>query len=175
MNYMGQLLGIAAMIISFFIYVQTSRCKMVMLKLVTDFLWAAHHILIASYTAAATTGIAILRELLFLPKKERTRSLTVLAVFSVLFVAAAIFTWKDNFSVLPAIASVLLTLAFGNSKVKAIRGFAFLSSVCMLAYGIHYFSIPTIINEILVEGSVVISFIRENKKKSWRFQNESVG
>ena len=37
MNYTGQIIGIAAIIVSFFIYIQPTRYRMVFLKLVTDF------------------------------------------------------------------------------------------------------------------------------------------
>ena len=165
MNYIGQLIGILAIIVSFFIYIQPTRYRMVFLKLVTDFLWVAHHISIFSYTAAATTGISIVRELVFLPKRKEGHVTPILIVFSVLFVGASILTWKDNFSVLPAAASVLATIAFASTGIRNIRIFSFMSSVCMFVYGIHYFSVPTVINEILVEGSIIISFVREQKKK----------
>lgn len=163
MNYIGQLVGIIAIGVSFLIYIQTSRYKMVLLKLVTDVLWVAHHFLIFSYTAAATTGISALRELVFLPKKKNTYNGIILFLFSLLFVTVAMLTWKDNFSIFPAIASVLATLAFGSNRVNLIRFFAFLSSICMLIYGVHYFSVPTVINEILTQASIIISFIKERK------------
>ena len=165
MNYSGQLIGIIAIGVSFLIYIQPSRFKMVLLKLVTDILWVAHHISISAYTAAVTTGIAILRELVFLPKRKSTYNGFILFVFSAFFVLAAVFTWKDGFSVLPAIGSVLSTVAFGSYRTKLIRVFALLSSICMLIYGIHYFSIPIVTNEILVESSIFISFIKEHKAK----------
>ena len=165
MIYIGQTIGVLAIIVSALIYIQPNRYRMVFLKLVTDFLWVAHHILIFSYPAAATTGIAILREFILLPKGKNNHNKAVLVVFSALFAATAVFTWKDSFSVLPAIASVLSTVAFGSSKIRLIRIFAFMSSVCMFVYGLHYFSIPTIINEILVEGSIIFSLVQEKKAK----------
>lgn len=165
MNYTGQLIGIAAIAVSFFIYIQTKRYRMVMMKLITDFLWFAHHVSIFSYTAAATTAIAVLRELIFLRKDKRTHGVAVLIVFSLLFILSSVLTWKDGFSALPAAASILATLAFGSDRVRLIRMFSFISSVCMFIYGIHYFSIPTVINEMLVESSIIISFVRERKAK----------
>ena len=166
MNYIGQLIGVLAIGVSFLIYIQKSRYRMVFLKLVTDVLWVVHHLSISSFTAAATTGIAILREIVFLPegKKNKDHTLT-LVLFSVLFVAASVFTWKDYFSILPAIASVLATLAFSSDRVKTIRIFALLSSFCMFLYGIHYVSIPTIINEMFVETSIIVSLIKEYRSK----------
>ncbi len=165
MNYIGQLMGMAAIAVSFFIYIQTKRYRMVMMKLITDFLWFAHHVSIFSYTAAATTAIAVLRELIFLRRDKREHGGAVLVVFSLLFILSAVLTWRDCFSVLPAAASILATLAFGSDRVRLIRMFSFASSVCMFVYGIHYFSIPTVINEILVESSIIISFVRERKIK----------
>lgn len=68
MNYIGQFIGIIAIIVSFFIYIQKSRGKMIFLNLVTDFLWGAHHLSISRYTAVATTGFAVFRELAFLKR-----------------------------------------------------------------------------------------------------------
>lgn len=165
MNYIGQLIGIIAIGVSFLIYIQPSRFKMVLLKLVTDFLWVAHHVSISAYTAAAATGIAIIRELIFLPERKDSYNKLILFVFSSLFALAAVLTWKDNFSVFPAIGSILSTVAFGSYRIRLVRAFSLLSSICMLIYGIHCFSIPTVINEILVEGSIIISFVRERKMK----------
>ena len=165
MNYIGQFIGILAIVVSFFIYIQPTRYRMVFLKLITDFLWVVHHISIFSYPAAATTSISIARELVFLPKRKDEHKGLILVVFSALFVTASVLTWKDGFSVLPAIASVLATVAFGSNRTRLIRIFAFMSSVCMFIYGIHYFSIPTIVNEILSEGSIIISFVRERRTK----------
>lgn len=163
MNFIGQFVGMVAIAVSFFIYIQTKRYRMVLLKLITDFLWFAHHVSIFSYTAAATTVIAVFRELIFLHKDCKKHGGIIILVFSLLFVLSALLTWRDCFSLLPAATSVLSTLAFGSDRVKLIRVFSFASSVCMFVYGIHYFSIPTIINEILVESSIIISLIRERK------------
>lgn len=163
MNYIGQLIGIAAIGVSSLIYIQKSRLKMVIMKLVTDVLWVLHHISIMSYTAAATTGIAIIREIVFLRKHKKSHEIYILIGFSALFTAAAVFTWRDCFSVFPAVGSVLSTLAFGSKEVRLIRFFAFLSSVCMMIYGIHYISIPTIINECLVQTSIIASFVQVHR------------
>lgn len=167
MNYFGQLIGIFAVGMSFFIYLQKSRKRIVFLKLITDVLWVLHFLAISTHTAAATTGMAIFREIAFLPEQKGNKSRGFIkAGFSVLFLLAAIFTWKDYFSIFPAIASILSTFAFGSDRVKMIRIFAYLSSVCMFAYGIHCFSIPTIMNEVIAETSIIISFVKSYRDKN---------
>ena len=165
MNLTGQIIGIIAIAISFLIYIQNSRFKIVFLKLVTDVLWVAHHFLISAYTASLTTFIAIVREIVFLRKdKNKETSPFVLAVFSFLFCTAAIVTWRDFFSIFPAIASVSSTFAFSSNSIKRIRIFAFVSSVCMFVYGIRYMSVPTVINEILTQTSIITAFVKEYKE-----------
>lgn len=159
----GQFIGIIAIVLSFFIYIQKGRFQMLLLKLFTDILWVAHHLCIFSYTAAATTGISVLREVVFFRIGNSIYRKIVSALFIVCYAVAAAFTWKDGFSILPAVASVEATLAFGNEKVEHIRFFAFLASVCMLIYGVHYFSVPTMINEVLTQGSILISVVKKQK------------
>ena len=59
--WIGQVVGVIAMVESFFIFQVTDRRKMVALKLLDDLLWVTHFILIGGYTAALTTGIAVFR------------------------------------------------------------------------------------------------------------------
>lgn len=164
MNYIGQAIGILAIAVSFLIYQQKSRGRMVAVKLVTDFLWVAHHLLILSYPAAATTSVSVLRELLFLPEKSVKHRRVLVPLFSAFFIGAALAAWKDVFSAFPAIASCLTTVAFGSKRIKMIRIFTLCASVSMMTYAVHYLSVPTMINETLVQGSIIIAFIRDGKK-----------
>ena len=63
--WIGQAIGVIAMVESFVIYQVTDRKKMVVLKLLDDVLWVIHFILIGGYTAMLTTGIAVFREIIF--------------------------------------------------------------------------------------------------------------
>lgn len=164
MNYIGQAIGLVAIAVSYLIYQQKSRGKMVAVKLVTDFLWVAHHLAILSYPAAATTSVSVFRELLFLPQKSIRYRKFLVPLFSLFFLGAAFLAWRDFFSIFPAIASCLTTVAFGSNRVKIIRLFTLCASVSMMTYAVHYFSLPTIINETLVQSSIIIAFAKEYKK-----------
>lgn len=160
MENIGQIIGFAAMAVSILIYLQRKRRNILALKLSTDVLWALHHLLISSYTAAATTAIAIFREIVFYNYDNKwAKSKWWCAGFSAVFVLAAILTWKDAFSIIPAVSTVLTTVAFGSKRVFVTRIFAFLASVGMLIYGQHYHSAAIIVNEIFTESSIIVSFI----------------
>ncbi len=159
----GQIVGIAAILVSSLIYLQPKRKLVILCKLITDFLWIAPPFLIFSYTAAATTSAAVFRELIFMQNKKWARSKIWLYIFSAVFILSSVLTWKNIYSIFPAVSSIFATIAFYSTDMKKIRIFGFISSVGMLAYGIHYFSVPTIINEIIVETSIVIMLIKNRK------------
>lgn len=158
MNNAGQFIGYIAMAVSVMIYFRRRRKDILIMKLITDVLWAMHHLLILSYTAAMTTSMAIFREIVFYNyDKNWAKSKWWRVGFSALFVAAALFTWKDYFSIVPAVSSVLTTVAFGSKKLSFTRTFAFAASVGMMIYGIHYNSTATVINECMTEFSIIAS------------------
>lgn len=148
------------MAVSVLIYLQRKRRNILALKLTTDVLWSMHHLLIFSYSAAATTTIAILREIVFYNYNKKWAKSTWWSVgFSTVFILAALMTWKDAFSIIPALSSILTTVAFGSKKIAITRMFAFLASVGMLFYGVHYNSAATVANECLTQLSIIVSVI----------------
>ena len=95
MQNVGQIVGFAAMAVSMLIYLQRKRKNILILKLSSDVLWALHHLMILSYTAALTTAIAIFREIVFYNyDKKWAKSRWWSVGFSLVFVMAALFTWK---------------------------------------------------------------------------------
>lgn len=160
MDKIGQIIGFAAMAAAVLIYPQRKRRNILTLKLSTDVLWATHHLLIFSYTAAAVSAIAIFREIVFYNyDKKWAKSKWWSVGFSVIFFLAVLLTWKDIFSIIPAVGTVFTTIAFGSEKVTVTRIFAFFASVGMLIYGVHYNSAATIANECLTQLSIIISVI----------------
>lgn len=175
MENVGQIIGFAAMAVSVLIYLQRRRRNILALKLTTDVLWAMHHLLIFSYSAAATTTIAIFREIVFYNyDKKWAKSKWWGIGFSMAFILASLLTWKDAFSIIPAFGTILTTIAFGNKNMTITRIFASLASVGMMIYGLHYNSVPTVINECLTQLSVAVSFVVgfHIKRKGERFDKQ---
>ena len=168
MQNVGQIVGFAAMAVSMLIYLQRKRKNILILKLSSDVLWALHHLMILSYTAALTTAIAIFREIVFYNyDKKWAKSRWWSVGFSLVFVMAALFTWKDAFSIIPAIGTVLTTVAFGSKRIGVTRLFAAMASIGMLFYGLHYHSFATVINECFTQISIAAGIVigRYAKKK----------
>ena len=69
MNIIGQIVGFVAIGIASVIFLFNKRWQILILKLITDILWALHFFMTGNATAAFTTGISILREVLFIKKR----------------------------------------------------------------------------------------------------------
>lgn len=165
--WIGQVVGVIAMIESFFIFQVTDRRKMVAMKLLDDLLWVTHFILISEYTAALTTGIAVFREIIFYHRgKQKWASSILWAVgFSVAFAACAPFTWVDIFSIFPAAASVVSTWVFWVNRTKTAKLIQLPSAVCMFIYSIVYSSYSGLLTQIITIVSIAIFFARVKKTR----------
>lgn len=157
--FIGQIIGYAASAASLTVFFAKKRKDMIALKLLSDVLWAIHHVLIGSFPAAATTLIAVGREYVFyVTAKSGKKNNVAPCFFMLLFALSAVITWKDVYSLFPALCSVTATAAFWNRNTQVIRALSFISSVFMLVYGLHYSSYATIFNEIVVELAIIFTF-----------------
>ncbi len=164
MEIIGQSLGLVAMLVSFVIYQQSNRGRMVFWKLVTDVLWATHFFLIGGLTAALTTAMAISREIVFYNKDKKWGKSPLWAVLFVLtFAAAAALTWEDVFSLLPSCGSIIATFAYWQSDSKRAKILLVPTAICMFVYNLYNCSYAGVANEVITLISLLIYFIRAKK------------
>ena len=160
MDTIGQFLGVAAMLVSFFIYQQSSRGRMVFLKLVTDVLWASHFLLIGGLTGALTNVMALFRETVYYNKNKKwARSVWWLILFILLFASAAALTWKGPVSLLPSCASIIATVAYWQNDQMRAKILLVPTTVCMFFYNLYALSYSGVINEIIGIISMTVFFI----------------
>ena len=164
MNTIGQIIGFVAIATSVLTFLFNKRWHILAIKLITDVLWALHHILLGNLTAGCTTVISIFREITFLKK----RHITVLILLPILYFATLIFTYKNITSLIPPIASTIATVAFWNKNVNYIKAYSIAVSVLMFIYAVCNGSIATTVNELMVIAAIVFSLIRarQNEKES---------
>ena len=157
------IIGIGANII---IYQQKSGKKLLLFKLISDFLWALHYILFSANSAAIIATINIFREFVFFSKEKRwAKSKLWLVFFLFCSIISAIFTYKSLYNILPAIASILSVISFWRSNPNTSRIFAYPISISMLTYDIFCLSYMGIINEILTLLSTTIGILHYKKEK----------
>ena len=165
MKIIAQLVGFLGIAISFIIYQQKKRKKLLIWKLVSDCVWMLHYALLGAYSAVAVTIIGAMRETVFLNEgKKWANKKFWIVVFCLINVIFAFFTWKGPYSLLPTIASLIAVVSFAMQKPKITRFFSFPVSACMITYDFFTGSIAGIANEIFTITSSIIGVIRHDIK-----------
>lgn len=157
------ILGIGSTVL---IYQQKTRKGLVLSKLLSDVIWFLYYFSLMAYSGAAVAVIGALRELVFMNKdKKWARHPLWLAFFLVLSIGCASLTWKNAFSLLPCIASLVSVISFWIGKPKLSRILSYPISACMLTYDISCGAVLGIANEVFTVTSSIIGAIRLDRKK----------
>ncbi len=152
--------GVVGVVVNAIIFWQKNREKLLSVKLIGDVVWTLHYALISAWTGAATCGISIAREIVFLNRQHRwARSNLWLIFFMALSVLAGVLTWQNIFNLLPVCASVLSVVSFFIGKPRLSRIFQIFISIMFLLYDIHCLSYAGMVNEACTLTSIFISII----------------
>ena len=92
-------------------------------------------------------------------------------VFIIISIICTVLTWKNLFCIFTCVASILSVISFYIGIPKVSRILSFPISGCMLTYDIANFSIAGIINEIMSLTSSFIGYIRHDRKRILKGDN----
>ena len=158
--------GILGIVCNFLIYQQPTRRRLLSVKLSADTVWTLHYLSLFAFSGAGVCAIGILRETVFLNEKRKwAQGKRWLLLFLLLSILSAILTWKNNFSILPTLASALSVFSFWKGDPHLTRLLSFPISACFLTYNISCGSYLGILNEIIVLSATVIALVRLEIKK----------
>ena len=165
MKIIAQLIGFLGIAISFIIYQQKERKKLLIWKLVSDTVWMLHYALLGAFSAVVVTFIGVIRETVYLNEgKKWANKKFWIVIFCLINIVCAFHTWKGLFSLLPTIASLIAVVSFAMQKPKITRIFSFPISFCMITYDFFTGSIAGIVNQIFTITSSIIGVIRHDLK-----------
>lgn len=161
MNIVVQLVGILGIAANVIIYQQKKGKSLLTFKLISDLLWFLHYVLLGAYSGAAIAVIGVFRESVFINQdKKWAKGRQWLILFMICSVVSSVFTWKNWFSLLPAIGSVISVISFWRNDPKLARFLALAISACMMTYDIVCGSYMGIANEIFTISSVIFGILR---------------
>lgn len=164
MNVLANVIGFLGIGANVLIYQQKTGKKLLILKLISDVLWAIHYLFIGAYSAVVIATVGILRESVFFNQdKKWAKSRLWLLFFVFVSVVGSIFTWKGIFSLFPMFASVISVISFGLNKPYLSRILALPISFFMMTYDIVFSSYMGILNECFTLTSTVIALIRYSR------------
>ena len=179
--YLGQGVGVAALIIAMLSFQQRTQKKIVLYQLVSSVLFTAHFFMIGAYVGSLLNFIGIFRAAVFANKdKKWAHNKAWLFVFLFAFAAAGILTldgdidittWNLSFTsistyiaMLPIFGMSFTTVAFWITDAAAVRRVSFPSSPCWLTYNLYNHSWAGAGTEIILMTSIIIAMIRYDFK-----------
>ncbi len=158
----GQIFGVFLAALSFFVYLQKSREKILITKLTLDILNVFQQAMVGAYTGSIINGIAVLREFVFYHKESKkwARSKMWLIVFLLLMGAASMFSWQGYASLFPAIGSSLVVVGFYCSDAKLVRILGIIGQSFWVFYSCVIFNLGGIIGSSLCILGGIIGLIK---------------
>lgn len=166
MNLFVQIIGYAAVLVSFFIFQQKDRKRVLLLKLLDDVLWATHFYLLGGFTNAYTTIVAIFREGIFYNKdKAWAKNKIWIVIFTIFFVAVGITGRDGVYSIFPVINSTLSTVGFWSNSTKRTKLLILPGAFGMALYSVRYHSMSSLLAQVITILSIAVFFLREYGSK----------
>lgn len=163
----GQIFGVILAGLSFFVYVQKSRGKILVTKLTLDFLNVFQQAMVGAYTGSVINGIAVLREFVFYHKENKkwASSKVWLIVFLLLMATASIFSWQGYASLFPAIGSSFVIVGFYCSDPRLVRILGIIGQSFWVLYSCLIFNLGGIIGSSLCILGGILGLIGHKKIK----------
>ena len=163
----AQIFGALAICCSLIIYSRTDRKKLIVFKCIQDVFWLTHYALLSAFSAAATSTLCIARSVVFYRRKDTDKkSKVLLPIFLSLYALSAILTWKNVFSILPAIGSSISTVAFWMKNPRHTKLLSVLASSCTLAYNVTVaHSVSVYVGASLTILTALFSLMTQEKSK----------
>ena len=120
-----------------------------------------YYAFLGAWSGAAVCSIGILRESIFLNERHKwAQGKRWFLFFGALSIISAIITWKNPFSVLPTVASVLSVYSFWKGEPRLTKILSLPISACFMTYNVVFGTYIGIINEIFVLVSTIIALIK---------------
>lgn len=168
MKIFGEIAGFLAVAISFFIFQQKDRKRILMFKLICDVLWTTHFALLGALSGMAISGVGILREIVFsrVRKEESKKSSLWLVLFLSINTVSVLLLWNTPWSICSLISSALSTIAFWQTSGTRIKLISLAVCVSQITYAIAMSSYAACFNEVITIMSILIFFIRTARSRA---------
>lgn len=163
----GQIFGLCLSALSFLVYLQKNRTKILITKMILDLLNVFQQAMVGALTGSVVNGIAVLREFVFYhkDKKKWAQSKAWLIVFLVLMGAAPLVSWQGTVSLLPAIGSILVVIGFYSSNPQFVRILGMVGQSFWLLYSCLILNLGGILGSSLCILGGMIGLIHDFKAK----------
>ena len=172
----AQAIGIVAMFFFIFSYQQKKARSIILWQMIGTMLFTINFFLLHEYLAAILNFIGFVRAVLFLQKKKlHTDSIGWLLGFTVAYLGAYALAFmvfgaeptlpKFLLQCCPVLGMFFQHLGLRNEDTKKIRIFCLIGSAAWLIFNLSAFAVGAILCESFNIVSIIVAFVRFNRKK----------
>ena len=168
MKWISEIFGFFALLSSVMIYSQNKRSRILIFKGIQDLFWGIHYLLLSCFPAAATSIICLSRSFVFYhsEKKWAKGRFWVIAYIG-FYIISAVLTWQNIYSILPASASCISTIAFFQKAPEKTKMLQICASLVTLSYNLlQSHSIAVYAGVTLTLTTAALSLIRHYQEKN---------
>lgn len=167
----GEIVGVIAIIESFFIYLSNRRKSIILMKGVSDVLWCINGFMVGAFTGAVLNIVMIFREFVFYNRvdKKWAQHKFWMYFFCAMCFASPIIELINTghfnlFPFFPAVGSVFAVFGFYDTNPKRIRVFNFIASVPWFIYSSCMGNITGASSNIIAMASVILGTVLAKRK-----------
>ena len=176
----AQLIGLVALTVSFISFQSRTQRTIMVMQVISTCLFAVHLYMLGALSGMLMNIAACLRSLIF-SFRNRYRwaaspfwiifFITVCAVLSLI----SVFGGEGAVALLPLGGMILTTFAGSCREAARVRLLTLLNSPFWLSYNLISRSIPGVLTELLVSGSIILGMIRLDRNKRERIEETPNG
>jgi len=163
----GQFVGFVAMFIIFYAFTIKDDVKLIKVLCISNIFWILHFYFLANYWALIATVVAMIRLFLSLRYKKHLWALLFVSFLSVFL---GYFSYEWYISLLPILATILASYWFFYLEKSHLRILLLVVSAMWLLYHLNTGSISGVINEVVVQTTLILTiyrFVFEKEKYSY--------
>lgn len=158
----AQIIGFVPLILSFFVFLQKKRKRIIIFKGCSDLLWAMHFFVLGEYTGVLVNLVNTLRDVIFAYKEKKwARHILIPIFFCILTLFSALPTFAGVKSIFAVVGSCVAVVGFWQTNVERLRIYNLVAVALWLIYGLLTFSIPTVLCNLISIVSILIAFVKK--------------
>ncbi len=163
-----QSLGFLSMGLNFFIYIQKTRARVLIVKLICDSLTILQMLLLGAYSGMLVLIICIIRGIIFYNSvnHEWARKKFWLPLFVAVSLGTSVISWNGIISLLPSVGTALAIIGFGSASAKLTRLFNIPGNILWGIYHLIVGSLGGFGGSIVGVISAIIGLIKFDRKNA---------
>lgn len=163
-NIIGQILGIAAMLLTLLSYQMNTKKSLLALQSTATLCTCLSYLCLGASSGFALNIVCLLRNFCFYFLKEKSTASYICTAFAIIAMSVlGVFSWQGPISLFIIAALVINTIYMSLGNPQLLRKSILVTSPMMIVYNIAVFTIGGICSETLAIVSSVLGIIRFRK------------